>query len=197
MIEPFERGSVPPSAIPCGASVVQFGWSGGLRGENRGPREFTTLPGRSECRVHRRPDVRAQRRRSVYLNAATLNNGSTDNCGTLTYKLKVGAGAYEPTPMAPSSQDSIAKSISAMEDKVIENAKKTVKARRQLDGASRAGSGDTRQKEGLIANGDGLSPTVHRPSAAIRVIAVIHPLLAAQRTYLANRALLIETSVSR
>lgn len=29
------------------------------------------------------------------LNAATLNNGSTDNCSTLTYQLKVGSGAYE------------------------------------------------------------------------------------------------------
>lgn len=38
------------------------------------------------------------------LNAATLNNGSNDNCGTLTYKLKVGSGAYESSHLFNCSQ---------------------------------------------------------------------------------------------
>ncbi|HPI06150.1 MAG TPA: HYR domain-containing protein [Saprospiraceae bacterium] len=38
------------------------------------------------------------------LNAATLNNGSTDNCGTLTYQLKVGAGSYETSHLFNCSQ---------------------------------------------------------------------------------------------
>lgn len=38
------------------------------------------------------------------LNAATLNNSSTDNCGTLTYKLKVGAGAFETSHLFDCTQ---------------------------------------------------------------------------------------------
>ena len=38
------------------------------------------------------------------LNATALNNGSTDNCSALTYKLKVGSGAYETSHLFNCSQ---------------------------------------------------------------------------------------------